>query len=86
MRRHESKPVVLVTGCNSGIGNALARLLYERDDYTTIITARAMSYEHLLEQFPERLVAQRWGFVTRPLLTFETAEKADPNLRELFTA
>jgi LemA protein len=39
-----------------------------------------------IEQFPERLVAQRWGFITRPLLTFETAEKADPNLRELFTA
>jgi len=54
MKRHESKPVVLVTGCNSGIGNALARLLYDRDDYVTIVTARAHSYEHLLEQFPER--------------------------------
>lgn len=45
------RPVVLVTGCSSGIGLALAELLYKEQSYRVIVTARAGSLEHLKEKF-----------------------------------
>ena len=46
------KPVIIVTGCGSGIGNALASLLYARQEYRVVITARQKSIPQLLAQFP----------------------------------
>lgn len=46
------KPVILVTGCSSGIGLSLARLLWSCQDYRVAITARRSSLEKLeLEPF-----------------------------------
>jgi len=42
-----------VTGCSSGIGLALARLLYTADEYCVIVSARRTSLEFLKLQFPE---------------------------------
>ncbi|HRO66925.1 MAG TPA: SDR family oxidoreductase [Pseudobdellovibrionaceae bacterium] len=49
----EFRPVVLVTGCSSGIGLALAELLYKERHYRVIATARAGSLERLKEKFQE---------------------------------
>lgn len=45
--------VILVTGCGSGIGLALANLLYKKMNYRVIITARAKSLPMLKEKFIE---------------------------------
>lgn len=50
---HLVKPVILVTGCGSGIGLALADLLYTQTQYRVIITARARSLPFLRERFPD---------------------------------
>jgi hypothetical protein len=47
------KPVVLVTGCSSGIGLALAQCLYQESKYRVVVTSRSSSYESLKSQFPE---------------------------------
>lgn len=41
------KPVILVTGCSSGIGLDLARLLYEIPRYRVVVTARKESLSQL---------------------------------------
>jgi short-subunit dehydrogenase len=46
-------PVLMVTGCNSGIGLALAKLLYKRPDYRVVITARGKSLAALKGIFEE---------------------------------
>lgn len=46
------KPVIIVTGSGSGIGNALANLLYHLDEYRVVITARQKSVPDLRRQFP----------------------------------
>ncbi|MCC2678910.1 MAG: hypothetical protein K0R29_1486 [Pseudobdellovibrio sp.] len=56
------KPVVLVTGCASGIGLALAELLYKDLHYRVVITARAGSIAALKNKFPEN---ER--FIIRPM-------------------
>jgi len=55
LRRREQyfKPVVLVTGCGSGIGWALAKLLYKETRYRVIATARTKSIEKLKREMPE---------------------------------
>jgi short-subunit dehydrogenase len=55
LRRREQyfNPVVLVTGCGSGIGCALAKLLYKETRYRVIVTARAKSLEKLKREMPE---------------------------------
>lgn len=47
------QPVILVTGCGSGIGRALAKVLYEKTRYRVVITAREHSLPQLRNDFPE---------------------------------
>lgn len=47
------KPVILVTGCSSGIGLALAKLLNQHPMYRVIITSREDSLPILKEKFTE---------------------------------
>ncbi|HEX4925406.1 MAG TPA: SDR family oxidoreductase [Bdellovibrionales bacterium] len=62
------KPVVLVTGCSSGIGLALAELLYKETHYRVVVTARAASFSNLQSKF-----ADNERFLTRVLdVTSET--------------
>lgn len=56
------KPVILVTGCASGIGLALSELLYNEQSYRVVITARSGSIEGLKSKFTE---SER--FLIRPL-------------------
>ncbi|MEZ0392655.1 MAG: SDR family oxidoreductase [Pseudobdellovibrionaceae bacterium] len=51
--QQEFKPVVLVTGCGSGIGWALAKILYRHSHYRVVITARENSLEKLKREFVE---------------------------------
>ena len=46
------KPVIIVTGCASGIGNALASLLYHCNEYRVAITGRENSIAGMTQQFP----------------------------------
>ncbi|MGE3683880.1 MAG: SDR family NAD(P)-dependent oxidoreductase [Bdellovibrionales bacterium] len=45
------RPVILVTGCSSGIGAALADLLHSKAQYRVVVTARANSLRPLQEKF-----------------------------------
>src|ERR1700722_6263856 len=56
------KPVILVTGCSTGIGRALAELLYVSENYRVVATARPNSFQRLQERFTE---SDR--FIIRPL-------------------
>ncbi len=47
------KPVILVTGCGSGIGLALAHLLYKSHEYRVVVSARRTSLDLLHQQFQE---------------------------------
>lgn len=47
------KPVVLVTGCSSGIGLALAKILYTHTEYRVVVTARQKSIEKVRNEFIE---------------------------------
>jgi short-subunit dehydrogenase len=47
------KPVVLVTGCSSGIGEAIAELMVKRKAYRVVLTARRQSLHILKEKFQE---------------------------------
>lgn len=47
------KPVVLITGCSSGIGMAVAKLLHERTEYRVVATAREKSLEKVRNEFRE---------------------------------
>lgn len=54
-RRHVDqnfKPVVLVTGCSRGIGFALAKLLYNCQEYRVIATVREKSLDEAKKNFP----------------------------------
>lgn len=46
------KPVVLVTGCNRGIGLALAKLLYDHHEYRVVATVREKSLAEAKSTFP----------------------------------
>lgn len=64
------KPVILVTGCSSGIGLALAKLLYQQSMYRVIATAREDSLPMLRELFEEND-----HFLIRPLDVISEAER-----------
>lgn len=48
------QPVVIVTGCGSGIGLEIARQLYERQDIITVATTRRRSVPLLRWEFREK--------------------------------
>ena len=47
------KPVVLITGCASGIGLALAEMMEHQEGYRVVLTARANSLPVLQAKFKE---------------------------------
>jgi NAD(P)-dependent dehydrogenase (short-subunit alcohol dehydrogenase family) len=47
------KPVILITGCGSGLGYATAELLAKVQNYRVVITARRRAIEFLKAKFPE---------------------------------
>ena len=47
------KPVILVTGASSGLGLALAELLYHHPQYRVAITTRGFSQKKLRDKFEE---------------------------------
>jgi len=56
------KPVILVTGCSTGIGAATARMLYECEEYRVVVTSRRHSLSRLRDKF-----AENERFWARPL-------------------
>ena len=52
-RTQDYKPVILLTGAGSGIGLALARVLYKCSEYRVIITARGKNIRSLQDEFME---------------------------------
>ena len=64
------KPVILVTGCASGIGFALAKMLYKNNLYRVVVTAREKSLPKLLAKFKE---SDR--FLIRPLDVLKESER-----------
>lgn len=56
------KPVILITGCSSGIGLALARLLHKHEEYRVVATAREKSITNLRNYFLDND-----RFIVRPL-------------------
>jgi len=62
--------VILVTGCGSGIGLALAELLYKEPGYRAVITARSHSMEFLREHFQENE-----NFLIRPLDVTDASQR-----------
>lgn len=49
----EFKPTILVTGCASGVGLALAKRLYKLTRYRVVVTARTKSLDKLRKEFIE---------------------------------
>ncbi len=80
--RKNFKPVILVTGCSSGVGFALAELLYSQSQYRVVITSRLKSIAKLKERFQES--SRFWireldvtSDLSRSLIIKEIAEKWD---------
>lgn len=68
----DPKPVILVTGCSSGIGLALIQQLKERfDDYRVVATARASS----LPKLAEAGISESESLRLRPLDVTSEAER-----------
>ncbi|MGZ3768416.1 MAG: SDR family oxidoreductase [Bdellovibrio sp.] len=61
-KKQNFKPVILVTGCSSGIGLALTKSLYDHKEYRVVATAREKSIYKLHNHF---LDDER--FIVRPL-------------------
>ncbi len=53
-RKDGFKPVIMVTGCTSGVGLAIAQLLYQLPQYRTIVTGRQLSLAKLRNLFEEK--------------------------------
>jgi short-subunit dehydrogenase len=48
-----NRKVVLITGCSSGLGKALAEKLIRSDRYRVVVTSRAQSFAKLWSIYPE---------------------------------
>lgn len=57
------KPVILITGCTSGIGLALSELFYKQKNYRVVITGRDKKIQSLKDRFQE----DRERFLILPL-------------------
>lgn len=55
------RPVILITGCGSGIGWALAEILHALPEYKVIVTARGNSFQRLTARFKndERFIVRQ---------------------------
>ncbi len=51
--KNKNKPVILITGCASGLGFELSKILKKNNDYNVIATCRSHRLEHLKGQFAE---------------------------------
>jgi short-subunit dehydrogenase len=51
MRPNTYRPVILITGCSSGIGLELAKIFSKITNYRTVVTARSASVSRLAEMF-----------------------------------
>lgn len=47
------KPVIVITGCASGIGRAIAELLIRQNSYRVVVTAREHSLKRMTDLFKE---------------------------------
>lgn len=47
----DRRPVIFITGCGSGLGLALARILYSQSKYRAVVTARGESFQRLRDEF-----------------------------------
>ncbi len=52
-QRTDQRPVILITGCASGLGHALATRLYQQEKYRVVATARGESYRKLQTEFAD---------------------------------
>lgn len=52
-RTSSYQPVILITGCGSGIGWALMKLIYTKTNYRMVATARDKAISKIREIFPE---------------------------------
>lgn len=53
LKEKPRQPVIFITGCSTGIGHHLAKILSENKYYRLVLTARTKSIEHVRETFPE---------------------------------
>jgi short-subunit dehydrogenase len=53
LKKNSFHPTILITGCSSGIGLALAEKLYSQSEYRVVVTARKQSFEVLKSKFPD---------------------------------
>lgn len=65
--------MILVTGCSSGIGLALAKSLYTMSDYRVAITTREKSLKELQEKFEE---SDRFAIIPLDVTSSKSREEA----------
>jgi len=75
------RPIVLITGCSSGIGLALADKLYRLDRYRVIITAREKSLGVLKNRFVEN---ENFSIKELDVASEDSRKKLVKSIRENF--
>ncbi|WP_246845199.1 SDR family oxidoreductase [Bdellovibrio sp. NC01] len=74
--------MILVTGCSSGIGLALARMLYEHTEYRVVVTAREKSVSKLYEEFKE---SERFIIRTLDVTSEQSRKSLITDINQLWT-